>query len=558
MTFSILAGLMGGVGLFLLGMRLMTDGLRKAAGSALRHILSTWTRTPVRGICSGFFITALVQSSSAVTVAVIGFVNAGIINLQQSFGVILGSNIGTTITGWLVAAIGLNIKIKALALPLIGAGAILRLSGNNGKRTPLGDALTGFGLFFLGIEILKDSFQTIHPFIDLGALSADGFACSVIFLGVGFFLTLVMQSSSAAMALVLTAAVSGIMSLDCAAAAVIGTNIGTTSTAALSVIGATNNAKKVAAAHIVFNLGTGLVALLLLPLLVNGITAVEKHFAGAPSIPLTLALFHTIFNTLGVLLFAPNTGKIVTFLDRKIGTGIPEIAKPRYLDDNIIATPSLAMDALFLELGRMGEQSRLLAQKAVSSNYRYTNLLKDMTAIEGLMASVKNFCTKLQKADISSEVAEALPQALRVVQYYRNVIEIIHQVSREHVTLNHILPGRVDDSVYVFNVFVRDILNIAHTPCSPDFESIDYQLGKLSDIYQELKVVILDAGATGVIDIEHMVELLEYYSKTRRLVEQAVKASVYWAEMRDISDICKHAVEENDFTWRLPEDRENQ
>ncbi len=558
MTFSLLAGLMGGLGLFLLGMRLMTAGLRKAAGSALRHILRTWTRTPTRGIMSGFFITALVQSSSAVTVAAIGFVNAGLINLQQSIGVIFGSNIGTTITGWLVAAVGFNVKIKALALPLIGTGAVLRLTGGNTRRTPLGDTITGFGLFFLGIGVLKDSFQHIQPFIDLGSMTSDGAACALIFLCVGFLLTFLMQSSSAAMAIVLTAAVSGIMGIECAAAAVIGTNIGTTSTAALSVIGATNNAKKVAAAHIFFNLGTGLVALILLPLLISLIVGFEHMFSATPSPALTLAVFHTIFNILGVLMITPFTRQLVKQLDRKIGTGVPEAAKPRYLDSNILKTPSLALDALFLELGRLGEMSRLMAQKAIASNYRYSELLKDMTANEGLITAIRKFCTKLQKEDLSDEVAEKLPEVLRVVQYYRSMMEVIHMVSREHVTLNHILPGDVDDSVYTFKIFVKDLLNVAHTPCSPEFESIEFMEEKLTEVYHKLKADILDAGAKGRIDIEHMVELLEYYSKTKRLVKQAVKAAVHWADMRDISETCRFAAENNDYTWKLPEAPENQ
>ncbi|WP_147821285.1 Na/Pi cotransporter family protein [Salidesulfovibrio onnuriiensis] len=558
MTFSILAGLMGGLGLFLLGMRLMTNGLRKAAGAALRHILSTWTKTPARGIVSGFAITALVQSSSAVTVAAIGFVNAGLINLQQSIGVIFGSNIGTTITGWLVAAIGFNVEIKALALPLIGIGALLRLTGGNSRRTPVGDALTGFGLFFLGIEILKNSFQNVEPFINFGGMATDGITCSIIFLGAGFLLTFLMQSSSAAMAIVLTAAASDIIGIDCAAAAVIGTNIGTTSTAALSVIGATDNAKKVAAAHILFNIGTGVVALAMLPLLVGGILGMEHFFSALPSPAITLAVFHTVFNLFGVLLFTPFTSELVRFLDKKIGTDVPEVAKPRYLDNNILKTPSLALDALFLELGRTGEHCRLMAQKVLATNYRYSELLRDLTAIRGLIGEIRKFCTALHKEDLPNEVAENLPKTLRVLQYYSNMIEVIHTVSRDHVTLNHILPGDVDDQVYEFKMYIKDLLNIAHTPCSPEFESLQFMREKLSVLYKKLKDSILDAGANGRIEIEHMVELLEFYSKTKRLITQAIKATSYWASMKDPSEICKHATEENDYSWRLPETPEQQ
>lgn len=550
MTISTIAGLVGGLGLFLLGMRLMTNGLRKAAGTALKTILSQWTNTPAKGIASGFCFTALVQSSSAVTIAAIGFVNAGLMTLNQSIGVIFGSNIGTTVTGWLVTLVGFDIKIKALALPLIGIGSILRLSGNQTRRASFGDALTGFGLFFLGIEVLKDSFNAVQPMIDLGTISNEGVLSVLLFLVIGFMLTLIMQSSSAAMALVLTAAASGITTPLCAAAAVIGTNVGTTSTAAISVIGATNNAKKVAAAHIIFNLGTGIMALVLLPVLLWIIQTVQHAVSDQPSITMTLALFHTIFNILGVCLFTPFIQQLTNLLNRKVGTHAPETSVPKYLDMNIASTPVLAVEALYLELGRLGEQTRAMAQHVLASSCRYSSLLKELTAVEGLIAAIRAYAINVQKMDLQLPTAEGLPRMLRVIQYYSTVLEIIHRTSREHPTLNHIIPGQVDDFVYEFKTQAKDMLNVAHTPCSEEFESLEHLLGKLQDKYQELKSALLEAGASGTLEIDHMAELLEYYSSIRRMVEQAIKGSIYWAETRDISETCRHEAEQNNFTWK--------
>lgn len=556
MNFSIVASLMGGLGLFLLGMRLMTNGLRNAAGSALRNILGQWTSTPFRGLCSGFFITALVQSSSAITVAAIGFVNAGIITLEQSIGVIFGSNIGTTVTGWLVAVIGFDVKIKALALPLIGVGAILRLTGDNSRREGFGDAFAGFGLFFLGLEVMKTAFVDIQPAINLASISSDGFLTSALFLGIGFLLTLIMQSSSAAMALVLTASTSGMIHIGYAAAAVIGTNIGTTSTAALSVIGATNNAKKVAAAHIIFNLGTGVIAIIALPALLWLISALQNIMGlnGAPT--LTLALFHTAFNLLGVIIFTPQTSRLVTFLNKRISKTQDRAFKPHYLDSNILKTPTLAMDALFLELGRMGENIRLMAQKSIASQHRYSDLLKDMTANEGLITEIRGFCTQLQKQHLPDVIIHTLPQVLRVIQYYSRSLELMHAISREHVTLNHILPGEMDTSIHAFQTSAKDILNVAHTPCSKEFDELAHYLIDLLNVYHQLKASLLNGGASGTIELEHMVELLEYYSNARRMIEQIVKGSMYWAEMRDISDTCRHAAEDNEFSWKPAEQAE--
>lgn len=237
MTTSALMAVLGGVGLFLLGMRLMTDGLRMAAGNALRHILASWTRTPLRGLATGFGITAAVQSSSAVTVAVIGFANAGLLTLDDTLWVIYGSNVGTSITGWLVALVGFKINLKALALPFIGIGMGLNISGHGGsRRAAIGEALAGFGLFFMGVDILKEGFTGMEGSLDPASMQAEGLVCVAIFVAVGLLLTILMQSSSATMAMLITASAGGAIPITCAAAAVVGANVGTTATAALAVI----------------------------------------------------------------------------------------------------------------------------------------------------------------------------------------------------------------------------------------------------------------------------------------------------------------------------------
>lgn len=552
MTFSVFAGLFGGLGLFLLGMRLMTKGLRNAAGQALRNILGQWTKTPLRGLLSGFMVTALVQSSSAITVAVIGFVNAGLMTMGQSVGVIFGSNIGTTVTGWIVAAVGVSVKVKALALPLIGLGALLRLTGGESRRKYLGDAFTGFGIFFLGIEILQSSFHSLESTINLAAFNFGGFLGLVVFVAVGFTLTLLMQSSSAAMALVLTAAMSGVVTLESAAAAVVGTNIGTTTTAMFSVIGATYNAKKVAAAHIIFNLGTGIVALFLIPVFLN-ITSSIPALTGTRHMATSLAVFHTSFNIFGVLLFLPFTGKLVRLLDRSIGKKVAELGQPKYLDDNVLKAPSLAMDALFMELGRLGEMTRLMGQKALHSKFRHKDFIKDKTALDQLVRAIRKYCIKMQHLDLPDSVASKLPQALRVVQYFRKTVNIISEVSQEHALLDHQLPQHAANSAQNFRREVSEILNVAHTPCSPEFESLEQLMHGLHDHYYDLKEELLKIGAQGDLDLSRMVSLLDYYSHMRLMCEQAAKGTTYWSELRDIEATCARASEENDYAWKLAE-----
>ena len=552
MIFSLIAGLVGGLGLFLLGMRLMTKGLRNAAGNALRNILGKWTKTPARGLASGFMVTALVQSSSAITVAAIGFVNAGLMTMTQSVSVIFGSNIGTTVTSWIVAAVGVSLKVKALALPLIGLGALLRLTGANTRRKYIGDALTGFGIFFLGIEILQSTFQDLGTTVDLAAFNIGGISGILLFVGVGAVLTLLMQSSSAAMAIVLTAAMSGIVTLESAAAATIGTNIGTTSTALFSVLGATHNAKKVAAAHIIFNLVTGLVAILTIPLLLKGVDALAS-FGGKHDIATMLALFHTVFNVLGVALFFPFISNLVSFLDRHIGKEMAEMGKPRYLDDNVLETPSLAMDALFMELGRLGEMTRDMAQKALTAKFRNKDFIKDKSVMETLVTAIRKYCVKMQHLNLPESVAFKLPLALRVIQYFRKSVNIMTETSQEHALLDHHLPEAASTAAHAFRREVREILNVAHTPCSPEFQDLEKLMHQLDDLYHELKEELLRIGAQGRLDLTRMVALLDYYSHMRIMCDQAIKGTTYWSLLRDNEVTCATADAENEYAWKLEE-----
>ena len=188
-TITLLGTLLGGIGIFLVAINMMTDGLKLAAGESLRHVLATWTKTPQRGVAAGFCMTALVQSSSAVTVASLGFVNAGLITMYQALGVVYGANVGTTITGWLVAAVGFKFNIQAIALPLIGFGALLKLLRPQTRLAATGIALVGFGLFFIGVDVLKGAFESVVATFDLSALEADGLTGMVTFLLVGIVMT---------------------------------------------------------------------------------------------------------------------------------------------------------------------------------------------------------------------------------------------------------------------------------------------------------------------------------------------------------------------------------
>lgn len=407
--------LLGGLGLFLLGTWLLTEGLKQAAGGALRGILESWTRSRLRGLAAGILITALVGSSSAVTVATVGFVNAGLMSLTQAVWLVFGTNIGTTTTGWLVAIIGIKLDIGAYALPLIGLGMALRLFA--GRRTRIaggGEALAGFGCFFLGVDILARGFGDLAPRIATLGLPDSGVLALLGFLGLGIVLTVLTQSSSAAIAIALTASAGGAIPLELAAAAVIGTNVGTTSTALLATIGATAPARRVAAAHVAFNLLTGLVALLLLRPLVAACLWIAGGEGAA--VPTVLAVFHTVFNLLGVLLVWPLAGPLVSWLSRRFGDAEDAASRPRYLDATLLAVPELAAQGLVREVaGQLERASRLAA-----ACLRPADTMPEPAEFQGVLRlgiAVRHFIGQLNAQPLPAEVVRRLPDLLRAVQH---------------------------------------------------------------------------------------------------------------------------------------------
>ncbi len=338
---SMLFQLLGGIGLFLLGMTLLTDGLKTFAGDALRRSLLRFTGTPVKAFVSGALATVMVQSSSATTVAVIGFVSAGLITFPQAVGIVFGASLGTTGTGWIVSVLGLNVSIGYYALPLVGIGAFMRLLAR-GPRRSLGLALAGFGLIFIGISVLQDGMQGLSGIFRLGDLPTSGLIGHFVVMLVGIVLTVVMQSSSAAVATTLTALHSQAISFEQAASLVIGAAVGTTVTGALAAIGGTVPAKRTALAHVVFNLTTGVIAVILLPMLLWLIALAQTHLGLDPG-AVSLAAFHTTFIALGVLLFLPFADQFAQWVERRLPDKGPALT--RHLDDSLLSVPPIALEA---------------------------------------------------------------------------------------------------------------------------------------------------------------------------------------------------------------------
>lgn len=312
--------ILGGIGIFLFGMVLMTDGLKALAGDALRRVLTRHVASARSGVAWGAALTALIQSSTATTLATVGFVSAGLLTFTQAIGVVFGANLGTTSTGWIVSQLGFKVSLGDLAPPLVLLGAALRLLFK-GRAAHAGTAIAGFALLFLGIDFLQDGMAAFSAELDTDSLPGAGgngsLGSRLILVVIGCVVTVITQSSSATMTATLAAVASGAIGLEQAAALVIGQNIGTTPTAVAAAFGAPTAAKRTALVHVLFNVFTAGVALLIFPWLLAGCEWTAARF-GTHDAPTVLALFHTFFNGLGVAVLLPLAPQLARLIERVI------------------------------------------------------------------------------------------------------------------------------------------------------------------------------------------------------------------------------------------------
>lgn len=517
--------MVGGLGLFLLGMGLMTDGLKLAAGPALHRILASTTRTRAHALGSGMLVTALVQSSSAVTVAAIGFVNAGLLGLGPALWVLFGANVGTTMTGWIVALVGLKFKVEAVAMPLAGLGALLRLTGEGRRSGAIGTALAGFGLLFMGIALLQQAFAGLAGQISLP--QGDGPASVLAQLGIGLLMTVLMQSSSAAMAITLTAAQGGLIDAQGAAAVVIGANIGTTVTALLAAIGATPNARRAASAHIVFNLLSGAVALLLLPWLIGALGLAREALDLPPDPAAKLALFHTTFNLLGVLLMWPLAARLTRWLQQRFRAREEDEAQPQFLDDTVLAVPTLALDALTLEVARAGQVALRMARSALAGADA-AMLKADHTILTSLDTAIERFVERLRGALMSQAASARLAALLRIQRY--------HETAAEQAVAAAGLPplGAADAGLVSAQAAFAGAASALLSRCDPsgpvDADALEADLGTMEAHYEELKAALLSAGADARLALTDMEQALRRCSALRRAAQQLHKSRRRFSE----------------------------
>ncbi|MBL4716800.1 MAG: Na/Pi cotransporter [Bacteroidetes bacterium] len=527
--------LLGALGVFIYGMKVMSEGIQKAAGENLRKILSGMTRNRFAGVFTGFFVTCLIQSSSATTVMVVSFVNAGLLSLVESIGVIMGANIGTTITAWIISIFGFKVKIISFALPLIGFSFPFMFSNNNRYKS-IAEFVMGFGILFIGLDFLKNSVPDIksNPEIMsfISAYTELGFGSVLIFVIVGFLLTVLVQSSSASLAITLVMVAQGWIEFDMAAAMFLGGNMGTTVTAILASFVGNIHAKRAALFHCIFNVvGVVWVIFLLYPIL-DFIDTIMMAM-GSPSAfstdpqthkettTLALSLFHTTFNvanTLILIWFVPIMEKLVIRLMPSRGD-LDEEFHLQYIGTSIMGTPELAITEARKEIQLFGKQLKKMsdgfnemATADSKEHNKWMNKIKKWEDItDRLEVEIADYLAKCASGSLSSVASDRIRSMMNIINDMERIGDIYYQMSQ---SINRIkekkinFPTEAQGGLENILKKVGDFIDLMNQNLQKDHDMVSMDpvfemeeiINKLRDDLRKQNAIRLENGDYGVRD----------------------------------------------------------
>jgi phosphate:Na+ symporter len=503
--------LIGALGLFLYGMKLMSEALHKVAGGKLRNFLAAMTSNRFMGVITGLSITAIIQSSSATTVMIVSFVNAGLLTLTESAGVIMGANIGTTVTAWIISILGFKVKMSILAFPIIGIGFPLVFSKKTRNKS-WGEVLVGFALLFIGLESLKASVPNIgdNPEIleFLKNFTGMGLGSSLIFLLIGTLLTVVIQSSSATMALTLVMCNNGWIQFDHAAAMVLGENIGTTITANIAATVANSSAKRAARIHFLFNVVGVIWVLSIFPFFLRGIDTITQSITGSSAfnnsgaVPIALSFFHTSFNILNVLFQI----WFVRFLVNMVQKLVPEKEdeeefKLRYIKFGMLNTSELSLLQAKKEIIVYAQQTKKLFSRVnnMLEEENERKLVKQFNKMEigedksdQMEVSIASYLTKVSEGVLSKQSSKSISSMLRIVDEIEsigdsclNIGRALLRISDKKETLTPKMKEKVSEMIKMvdksMNIMIEN-LNKDNTEVDiTEAEAIEKQINRFRD-----------------------------------------------------------------------------
>jgi len=492
--------ILGGIAIFLIGMEYMENGFKTFSGGMLEQVLEKFTNTTPKAITTGFIATSIVQSSSLLSVIVISFLTAELITLSSAIGIIFGSNIGSTTTAWLVSMFGLQIKISTYAMPMIVMGILIPIILKDKGWKGIAAILIGLGMIFLGIGYMKEGFETLKEGMNLASYAMDGYLGIFVYVLVGAIATIVIQSSAATMAIVITALATGQIEYANALALAIGANLGTTVTAVIAALKSNENGKRLALAHFIFNVITASVAIIFIYQLtyvvdfLSTIIGIDTH-----NYAMKLALFHTLFNLLGVIIVSPFIKYLVEFLNKRFIQTSTEVGKAKYLDNSILSMPDVAISAITKEVQHLFQNGFKIIIHGI--NIKKKNLTADMDPKKVLLDTYAN-----EYIDIES--------------FYRYQIkgiygQIIEFATRAQGNMNDAENSHNVEYLYKLKVAARDIVEAVKDTKHLQKNLKKYATSKnkyLKEQYNQLRedliVLLRDINSLSSIKEQHEIVLI--------------------------------------------------
>lgn len=532
--------LIGSLVLFLYGMKLMSEALQKVAGSKMRQILTAMTNNRIKGVLTGFLVTTTIQSSSATTVMIVSFVNAGLISLIAAVGVIMGANIGTTVTAWLIAILGFKVSLSFLSLPLIGISFPLFFSKNSNRKS-WGEFIIGFAILFIGLQFLKDNVPGIdnsETLQFLGNLTDLGFLSTLIFVFVGTVLTVIIQSSSATMALTLVMCYNGLISFEMAAAMVLGENIGTTITANIAAYVANVSAKRAARAHFIFNIFGVIWMLAVFQYFLKGIDwfLQEKHGVSLLNTelsqtdfedikflyPIGLAVFHTSFNIINTVLligFSPLIAKVATKMVPDKGEDDEEF-RLKYISTGFVSTSEIGLIQAGKEIADFANRLERMfgfytKLESIENNKKYQKLLSKIEKYEqitdNMETEIANYLTKISEAEISKDSSRKIRAMLKMIDDLESAGDAIFQLSliyQNYRAGKYVFTDFQKKSLHQLQELINKALKEMHHNLQKDFKDVSIQTA--AEIEQQIN------KKRDIMRLQHVEDLKEkrYKHKT--------------------------------------------
>ena len=552
--------LLGALGVFLYGMKLMSESLQKVAGNKMRSILESMTSNTFRGVLTGVLITALIQSSSATTVMVVSFVNAGLMALQQSIGVIMGANIGTTVTAWMISILGFKVSISAFAYPLIGISLPFLFTQNRTHKS-WAELVLGFALLFIGLGELKDAVPDLkhNPEIlqSLQAYCNYGFGSYIIFMAIGTLLTMLIQSSSAAMALTLIMCYEGWIPFDVAASMVLGQNIGTTITAIMAAMVANTAAKRAAGAHVIFNVFGVVLALILFqpsmyvleafmlkigyfsPFDTTGQTVEQTQKV----MPIALSIYHTMFNVVNTLLlvwFAPQIARIVSKVI-KSKKGQEDGYHLQHIKTGLLSTPEASIYQAQMEIQEFAKRtikmfSQVKSLYHLDDNKQFAKLKAKITKNEEfsdeLEVEIAKYLTKISETRLTSHSSRMISTMYKQIDNLESIgdscFNLARTISRMQETNTH-YAAEVNNNLNIMFGLIDDALNLMKINLESDGSIIiDNSKKKEEEInnYRDiLKAEHLQNIEKGVYNYQEGIIYNDLFSECEKIGDYSINVS---------------------------------